>query len=80
MRLSLLAASVPGAAVVSGGDYDVRRVVLDSRRAEPGDLFVAIQGGRVDGHDFAPIAETRGAALAVEHPVPHQAGTACACV
>ena len=77
MRLSLLAANVPGAAVVAGGDYDVRRVVRDSRRAEPGDLFVAIRGQRVDGHDFASVAATHGAALALEHPVPHPWGTAC---
>ena len=76
MRLSLLAASVPGAVVEACGDYDVRRVVQDSRQAGPGDLFVAVRGMRVDGHDVAPAAAARGAALALEHPVPHPAGTA----
>ncbi len=42
----------------------------DSRRVEPGDLFVAVRGLRVDGHDFAVEAVGRGAsALAVERPV-----------
>jgi UDP-N-acetylmuramoyl-L-alanyl-D-glutamate--2,6-diaminopimelate ligase len=77
MRLSLVAASVRGAVVEACGDYDVRRVVQDSRQAGPGDLFVAVRGMRVDGHEFAPTAAARGAALALEHPVPHPAGTAC---
>ena len=74
--LSLLAADVPGAAVVAGGDYDVRRVVQDSRQAMPGDLFVAVRGLRVDGHDFACRAAALGAALALERPLPLPPGTA----
>ncbi len=36
-------------------------VVADSRRIEPGDLFVATLGERVDGHDFAAAAVSDGA-------------------
>ena len=35
--------------------------VIDSRRAVPGALFVAVVGERVDGHDFAPAALAAGA-------------------
>ena len=38
------------------------KVVTDSRQAEPGSLFVALPGERVDGHDFATTAVERGAA------------------
>lgn len=38
------------------------RVVIDARRAEPGSLFVALPGERVDGHDFTGQAEANGAA------------------
>ena len=38
-----------------------RRAVIDSRRVEPGDLFVALRGERADGHDFAADALSRGA-------------------
>jgi UDP-N-acetylmuramoyl-tripeptide--D-alanyl-D-alanine ligase len=38
-------------------------VVIDSRDAGPGALFVALPGERVDGHDFAATAVGRGAAL-----------------
>jgi UDP-N-acetylmuramoyl-tripeptide--D-alanyl-D-alanine ligase len=37
-------------------------VVIDSRSAEPGCLFVALPGERVDGHDFAATAVAAGAA------------------
>ncbi len=40
-------------------------VSIDSRTLEPGDLFVAIRGPRVDGHDFVRHALQRGAAAAV---------------
>ncbi|MDT0264975.1 UDP-N-acetylmuramoyl-tripeptide--D-alanyl-D-alanine ligase [Streptomyces sp. DSM 44915] len=38
-------------------------VVIDSRRVEPGSLFAALPGERVDGHDFAAGAVADGAAL-----------------
>ena len=53
------------AAVTNGrvsGDGDVRRVVIDSRQVRPGDLFVALPGERVDGHDYARAAVEAGAA------------------
>ncbi|MBX7265763.1 hypothetical protein KIF24_06820 [Micromonospora sp. Llam7] len=31
-------------------------VVFDSRRVEPGGMFVALPGERVDGHDYATQA------------------------
>lgn len=40
----------------------IRKVVVDSRRVEEGDLFVALPGSRHDGHDFLDDARKRGAA------------------
>jgi len=37
-------------------------VVIDSRQAAPGALFVALPGEHVDGHDFASTAVEQGAA------------------
>ncbi|MDO5534089.1 MAG: UDP-N-acetylmuramoyl-tripeptide--D-alanyl-D-alanine ligase [Propionibacteriaceae bacterium] len=46
-------------------------VVIDSRLATPGSLFVAIPGERVDGHDYLDAAAARGAVAAlVSRPVP----------
>lgn len=44
--------------------------VIDSRKVEPGSLFVALPGERVDGHDFAAAAVAAGAAAVLaERPV-----------
>lgn len=40
-------------------------VVVDSRLVTPGSLFVALQGERVDGHDFVETARGMGAAAAL---------------
>ncbi|MFQ6020089.1 MAG: UDP-N-acetylmuramoyl-tripeptide--D-alanyl-D-alanine ligase, partial [Dehalococcoidia bacterium] len=46
------------------------RVVIDSRSAQQGDLFVALRGERHDGHDFLDDAIARGAAgVVVARPV-----------
>ncbi|MBV8085154.1 MAG: UDP-N-acetylmuramoyl-tripeptide--D-alanyl-D-alanine ligase [Chloroflexi bacterium] len=39
-----------------------RRTVIDSREVQPGDLFVALKGERVDGNDFVPHAIANGVA------------------
>jgi UDP-N-acetylmuramoyl-tripeptide--D-alanyl-D-alanine ligase len=39
--------------------------VMDSKQAAQGSLFLAIQGERVDGHDFVADAFARGAVLAL---------------
>ncbi|MDI3339182.1 MAG: UDP-N-acetylmuramoyl-tripeptide--D-alanyl-D-alanine ligase [Sphaerobacter sp.] len=43
----------------------VRRVWHDSREIERGDLFVAVVGERLDGHDFVADAFARGAVAAL---------------
>ncbi len=54
------------------GQEPVTAVVIDSRQATPGSLFVALPGERHDGHDFVADAFARGARLALVHkPVPH---------
>ena len=42
-------------------------VSIDSRTVRPGELFVAIQGPRFDGHDFLAAAAGRGAVGALVH-------------
>ena len=46
---------------------DVSGIVFDSRRLKEDSVFVAVRGGRVDGHDFLKEAVREGAiALVVE--------------
>lgn len=48
-----------------GNDATVSVVETDSRRVEPGALFVALPGTRSDGHEFVHEALARGAAAAI---------------
>jgi len=45
-----------------GADPAISGICLDSRKAQPGDLFVALRGGAADGHRFIGAAIQRGAA------------------
>src|ERR671929_2119568 len=46
------------------------RLVIDSRQAAPGALFVAIKGAKHDGHAFVAQALAQGAAGALVERVP----------
>lgn len=71
-------------AQVCGGKYtgreqdksrEVTSITTDSRRAEPGGLFAAIKGERVDGHSFIPSVFEKGALCVIsEHELPEAAG------
>jgi UDP-N-acetylmuramoyl-L-alanyl-D-glutamate--2,6-diaminopimelate ligase len=64
---SLRGAREGGRAIGPGGLAEIRvgGVTEDSRHVAPGDLFVAIEGLHVDGHDFVERAEAAGAAAAI---------------
>ncbi|MCS6996343.1 MAG: UDP-N-acetylmuramoyl-L-alanyl-D-glutamate--2,6-diaminopimelate ligase [Casimicrobiaceae bacterium] len=47
-----------------------RRLVLDSRRIRPGDIFVAQRGLSADGHDYIAAAVARGAAAVIAERLP----------
>jgi MurE/MurF fusion protein len=70
MTLANLIAAVTAARVIGDARITVRRVRNDSRAIEPGDVYVAVRGMRVDGHAFVAAAIERGAAaVVVEHEV-----------
>jgi UDP-N-acetylmuramoyl-tripeptide--D-alanyl-D-alanine ligase len=55
---------------VAGPTLDIAGVSTDSRRLEPGDLFVALRGEHGDGHDWiAAAVEAGAAAVMVERDV-----------
>lgn len=61
-------------------DIMITGVQTDSRKVQPGDLFVAIQGERSDGHRYAAQALADGAALVMGHrPVEEVAGVEPEC-
>ncbi len=46
-------------------DQIVTGIAYDSRQVQPGNLFVALMGGNVDGHHYIPDAICRGASAVV---------------
>ena len=46
------------------------RIAIDTRAVEPGDIFAAFRGERVDGHDFIGAAFDRGASCCIAERVP----------
>jgi UDP-N-acetylmuramoyl-L-alanyl-D-glutamate--2,6-diaminopimelate ligase len=69
--LADLVAALPQAEVQGDLDLAVEAIAWDSRRVEPGSLFVAYRGVTVDGHDFVTQALTRGAvAVVAERELP----------
>ncbi|MEV3858849.1 UDP-N-acetylmuramoyl-tripeptide--D-alanyl-D-alanine ligase [Streptomyces sp. NPDC050095] len=62
-------AALVGGRVAGDATVTVRApAVLDSRHGEPGGLFVAMAGERVDGHDYA--GRTRATAVLGSRPTP----------
>ncbi len=57
-----LARAAGGRVLTGDPSHRFTGVAIDSRAVEPGGLFVALPGARVDGHDFIPQALARGAA------------------
>ena len=58
-------------------DIPITGITLDSRRVGPGFMFVAMQGGSVDGHNFISKAIENGASAIVgrrdlvDFPIPY---------
>ena len=65
MQLSQLLTALSQKDVQGTLEVEITGLACDSRQVKPGDLFVAIKGLSVDGHDFIPQALERGAVAVV---------------
>lgn len=65
VRLADLLQGIQVRGVVGDPGVDVTGIAYDSRRLQPGDLFLAWRGARFDAHDFVTGAFGAGAAAAV---------------
>jgi UDP-N-acetylmuramoyl-tripeptide--D-alanyl-D-alanine ligase len=67
--IALAAHEIEGAALVTGDRHArVRGISIDSRTVAEGDLFAALPGERVDGHDYLAVAVERGAVAVLCQP------------
>src|SRR4051794_18556871 len=67
---------LPEARFVGCRDWEVSGCTADSRRLDPGQVFVAVPGSRHDGHAFVVQALERGAAGVVVERLCPEAGRA----
>ena len=69
-QLNELIKDFPHTLVKGSADTEITGICMDSRKVEPGNLFICISGYTSDGHDFIPKAvESGAAALIVEKDV-----------
>lgn len=70
LTLKQVAQAVGAVCAPQDEDVLITGVQLDSRKVKQGDLFLAIKGEKVDGHDFVDMAASLGARAAlVTRPV-----------
>lgn len=70
MLLQKLLEGIPYKMLQGTNGAEIKMPVYDSRKVQPGDLFVCITGFQTDGHRYIPMALEKGAAaLLVEHAV-----------
>lgn len=73
MRLEILLAGVDTRGVSGSLAVEITGIHYDSRRVEPGALFVAVRGEKFDGNRFVGDAIRRGAAAVVSEAAPEAA-------
>jgi UDP-N-acetylmuramoyl-L-alanyl-D-glutamate--2,6-diaminopimelate ligase len=74
MQLATLISKIETVAVDGSLEREITSVCYDSRRVQPGSLFIALRGEKSDGHDFIPQAIDRGAAAVVEEQPSQKTG------
>ncbi|MFE4711269.1 UDP-N-acetylmuramoyl-L-alanyl-D-glutamate--2,6-diaminopimelate ligase [Paenibacillus sp. NPDC056722] len=65
MKVNELASCLAVSHLYGAGDIEIKNLQTDSRRVQPGDLFICLPGHTVDGHEYASQAVANGAAAIV---------------
>lgn len=70
MTIQQLFKGIPHEQLADVGHIEIKGVQSDSRKVNPGDLFVAIRGAISDGHDFIRQAVEKGAVAILCEELP----------
>lgn len=57
---------------IGHSDIELTGINSDSRKIEPGHLFVAVKGTQADGHSFIPVAIEKGAIAVICEDMPSE--------
>ena len=72
MKLSELLRGLTPVQIHADVEMEISFVTSDSRKVQPGSLFVAVTGFAADGNRFIPMAMEKGAAVVVTTKAPQQ--------
>lgn len=70
MRLKEIISGISITEVLGNTDKDIQGIHIDSRKIEPGHLFVAVRGTQTDGHAYIDKAIEKGASAIVCESLP----------
>lgn len=73
MKLSELLTGIKPTETAGSADVNITGINIDSRRVVPGNMFIAMRGTQVDGHQFIPKAVELGAAAVLCEDIPSDA-------
>lgn len=74
IRVRDLIRSINVVSITGAENPVIDNIEFDSRRINPGTLFVAVKGTKSDGHDFIDDAVTAGATAVICEALPENAG------
>tara|TARA_S200000501_G_scaffold176707_1_gene166346 strand:- start:1143 stop:2603 length:1461 start_codon:yes stop_codon:yes gene_type:complete len=75
-KLKEILYKVPIEGILGSTDVEVPHISIDSRKIEKGDIYVAIKGAQVDGHQFIDDAIAMGAKSIICETLPEKLATA----
>jgi len=70
MKLKEIISGIHVVETIGDTDKDIQAIHIDSRKIEPGHLFVAVKGTQTDGHDYIDKAIEKGASAIVCETLP----------
>jgi UDP-N-acetylmuramoyl-tripeptide--D-alanyl-D-alanine ligase len=77
LKIAEIARAIRGQVIQGQPEIEVAGISIDTRSIKPGELYIAIRGKRLDGHQFVAEAMERGAAaVMVERQTPGSGGPA----
>jgi len=80
IRLDDLISVLPVKEVIGSDAVEIGKIEYDSREIEPDDVFVALVGANVDGHDYISNAVDKKAACLVVERMPDTQAPVCVMV
>lgn len=76
MKLNILLSGIKYSEEGDWSNIEIANLAFDSRKVQPNDVFVAVRGVQVDGHQFIEKAIEKGAKVVVCEQLPKQKNSA----